>query len=384
MQQEQPWAQRINAGDISGTFAMNLPSFCPQIFSSSALSEVAVQQFVRSVKLATQAQYTELNGLHRNRIFSDSIPFLHRAPGFLIHDLPRVGFVGEVGVDAGGPRRDWFDAIAKAIFVVPTTDPAGGLFVTRPGTVYLELDLSRPFNQDHYVAVGEYIGFALALRLPLGVPLSGMFFAKLLFDTVRLEDLAFHEPQIKRGLDPIASGAMDLADLGIFDTGAVPTAAEYIRDELDKYAPTAANNRFAAIRRGLNRILSVEQLRISAYPIHLAAILFGSPTIDLDDMRAHTNVGAGIEQQVAWFWAWMGRQNNATRRKFIHFVTGFSQLPINGFAGLPQRISIRHTWGALESHTCFFALDMPRFDTAADLDAALDVAMVAYTGFDMG
>ena len=175
--------------------------------------------------------------------------------------------------------------------------------------------------------------------------------------------------------------------MGIFDDDEdLPAPEMYVESELDQFAPREANNRFAAIREGLNRIIPINALKMSADPIHLAKILLGSPSVDVAQMRAFTNVrGRGwgqldISRQVEWLWQWLEAQPDPIKHRFVRYVTGLSQLPINGFAGLPNpyRITIQTTTYGVTARTCFLTMDLPAFATQEDLNGAMDATMVEF------
>lgn len=95
-------------------------------------------------------------------------------------------------------------------------------------------------------------------------------------------------------------------------------------------------------------------------------------------------------QQIKWFWEILEEFTEEQRAWFLQFVTGTSQVPLEGFKALvgmrgPQKFSIHraHSTERLPTaHTCFNQLDLPEYPSAAVLKTKLLQAVeMAHEGF---
>jgi hypothetical protein len=131
-------------------------------------------------------------------------------------------------------------------------------------------------------------------------------------------------------------------------------------------------------------VVPLDPLRLNFTPLDMRSFVFGDPEIDVEDLRANTDYAEN--QETRWLWQWLGSVDNAMKRKYLQFVTGLSQVPLGGFAGLNRRMRITRSYlndlGA-RSHTCSFHLELPQYRTYAEL-AEWMAASVSSDGFGMG
>merc|ERR1740117_2538952 len=124
----------------------------------------------------------------------------------------------------------------------------------------------------------------------------------------------------------------------------------------------------------------------------LELLISGLPEIDLDDLRKNCEYHNYTEAtpQIQWFWKILGEFTKEERAWFLQFVTGTSQVPLEGFKGLigmrgPQKFSIHRAEGndrLPSAHTCFNQLDLPEYATEEQLRAKLVQAVhEAHEGF---
>ena len=328
----------------------------------------------------------------RRRVFTDSLSFLNGDVRAMYTYLPHIRFRGELGYDAGGLDRDWFTQLGRQVFTSPSTDPNGGLFRQRDGSDFIEIDTSRPLNAHstpHYRAVGRLLAVAVAQRRPLGAHLPRAFFRRLLDRPVEMADIAQDDPQIHRNL--VQAQRWDEATLrsmiGLGPDEPCPSAAEYVAERLRDFVPVAADSYIAEIRRGFNDLIPVASVRAAVIPDDLYGLIYGSPEISVDDLMAHTRYDdrtfTAASRQIGWLWDWLRRSTNEVRRNFLRFLTGMSTLPMGGMAALRGNLYIGGPTAAdlgPRSHTCSFALDMPVYHSAAQLEEYMGVA-VASDGF---
>lgn len=109
-------------------------------------------------------------------------------------------------------------------------------------------------------------------------------------------------------------------------------------------------------------------------------ILNGVPFIDLEDWRAQTTfkgVYSPNHKVVKWFWLILDEFSQEQLSKILHFATGSSRTPVEGFRSLESNrgelspfclnsVSYDEKKPHVVAHTCFNRLDLPiypDFDT---------------------
>lgn len=328
----------------------------------------------------------------RGQAFSDSLWYLNSGDVNSYLNLARVAFTGELGVDAGGLGREWFSVVGNIIFASNSTDPAGALFAPREDWEYIELNTSRPLNASTvgaYFAVGRFLAISVIRNSPIAAPLPRMFFSRLLNRPITLADVELDDPAFHRGLVNVQRGGQPMirAVLGLEDDADCPTVEEFIAERLSDLVPAAAESRLERIREGFNSLIPIESINAFLTSDDLHSRICGAPVISVDDLMAHTDYRGGRHTPnsptIQWLWAWLRRSDNGVRRQFLRFVSGLSQLPINGMAGLHRHISVRDSYSgdlAPRSHTCGFAIDLPTYRSAEELEEWMTAA-VASEGF---
>ena len=397
---ETPWTVRAEwvalpaSTPIMSGYAADLLMYCPGVLDTFPLKEVAVQMQLMRARLATGGVRQGDLRVLRTRVFADSGLFFNGPVGPMFGNLPQVQFIGEPGIDAGGVGRDWFATVTRAIFESDTTDPVGGLFKRPDDREYVVIDMDKPFTlltRPHYVAAGRFLAFCLANRLANGAPLPRFFWSALLNNHVDAGDVQLDDPALYREIqDAQRDGEAHIRIvIGADDDEDVPSVEEYVADRIASVYPAAAAERMAAIREGFNDVIPIENLRRNFSPVDIHSFVFGDPEISVDDLRANTDYLYGFHegsQEIQWLWLWLQTQDNAMRRKYIQFVTGLSQVPLGGFAGLGRRMGIypcRHGDLAPRSHTCFYQLELPRYQSY-DLLAEWMAISLSSDGFGMG
>ena len=397
---ETPWTVRDGwyvpppSTPIMSGYAADLLMYCPGVLDTFPLKEVAVQMHVMRARLATEGVGQGGIRVRRTHVFADSSLYLTGPVGPLFSGLPRVGFNGEPGIDAGGVGRDWFDTVTRAVFESDTTDPVGGLFKRPDQREYVVLDMDKPFTaltRPNFVAVGRFLAFCLANRLANGAPLPRFFWSALLNNHVDAADVQLDDPALYREIQEAQrDGEPHIRIvLGADEDEEVPSVEEYVAERIASVYPAEAAERMAAIREGFSDVIPIETLRRNFSPVDIHSFVFGDPEINVDDLRANTFYSRGLHegsQEIQWLWRWLQTQDNAMKRKYIQFITGLSQVPLGGFAGLGRRMEIlpsRHEDLAPRSHTCFFQLELPPYQSY-ELLAEWMPTSLSSDGFGMG
>ena len=130
-------------------------------------------------------------------------------------------------------------------------------------------------------------------------------------------------------------------------------------------------------------------LLMTARELELA--LCGTPTLDLDDWKAHTVykgdfADLGCQHPVvAWFWKCVAKFPPEKRAALLLWCTGHSRVPVQGFSHLQGRdgvlrpftltsVSIDHACFP-RAHTCFNRIDVPLYKSQDDLVRAFNLVL---------
>ena len=91
-----------------------MPALCPGVFSTPALSEVAIQQVYWAARRAAGYIWVEHRAVHRAEAFSDSLSFHHGPANRLLLEEPHVEFFENRDRERGGTLRDWYVAACQS------------------------------------------------------------------------------------------------------------------------------------------------------------------------------------------------------------------------------------------------------------------------------
>ncbi|GLE05584.1 hypothetical protein PINS_up014616 [Pythium insidiosum] len=341
--------------------------------------------------------------VHRENILVESMEQLLGIQLEHLHFPLRIEFIGEVGIDAGGLQREWFSILFSKLL-----DDSLGLFMNchrNNQTVAINPN-SVDCTADHLLyfrGIGRLLGRALLegqtmqarLCLPilkhlLGVPIT---FSDLQYvdpdvynsmkwirenDNVDMLELTFSVVEIRDErplVIDLVPGGRDIAVTDANKTEYLHLKLRYLM--LDRYAP-----QLQALSLGLFEVVPQENLMVFDYQ-ELELVLCGLPEIDVADWRRHTSTTPAFANSrvVEWFWEVITQLSEDERARFLQFSTGSSRVPVQGFKGLTSydgRIcpfSLRplsnQTRGFPKVHTCFNRVELPLYETKAELESAL-------------
>jgi hypothetical protein len=221
-------------------------------------------------------------------------------------------------------------------------------------------------------------------------------YKQMLGQAVHWSDLENLDPELFKNLKYVLESEMDLETLGIYETFSVTedrfgekvemalkeggeqievtqaNKTEYVKLMAEYKMTKATQKQLEAFLSGFHDLVPKELLGQLFDDKELELLISGLPTIDLNDLKTNTEyVGYSKESvQVKWFWETLEKDfTDETLAQFLLFVTGSSQVPLEGFKGLagmngPQRFSIHKAFGndrLPTAHTCFNQLDLPEY-----------------------
>ncbi|XP_050811636.1 apoptosis-resistant E3 ubiquitin protein ligase 1 isoform X3 [Gopherus flavomarginatus] len=321
-----------------------------------------------------------------------------------------VIFQDEEALDWGGPRREWFELICKALF-----DTTNQLF-TRFSDNNQALVHPNPGRPPHlrlkvYEFAGRLVGKCLyesslggAYKQLVRARFTRSFLAQIIglrmhykyFETddpefykskvcfilnndVSEMELVFAEEkynklgQLEKVVELVTGGAQVLVTnenkIFYLNLLAQYRLANQVREEVDHFL------------KGLNELVPENLLAIFDEN-ELELLMCGTGDISVCDFKAHAVLVGGSwhfrEKVMRWFWTVVSSFTQEELARLLQFTTGSSQLPPGGFAALCPSFQIiaAPTHSTLPTaHTCFNQLCLPTYDSYEEVHKMLQLAI---------
>ncbi|KAH9426645.1 Apoptosis-resistant E3 ubiquitin protein ligase 1 [Dermatophagoides pteronyssinus] len=306
----------------------------------------------------------------------------------------KIEFIGEIGIDWGGLRREWYTLLCKTLF-----DPKPSMSIDNDDT-----PLFIRFKQDKqglihlnphckrfaaYEFAGRLIGkclldssFCPNEKCLINARFCRSFLAQWIGLRVNYRYFEQDDPDlyIKYDLNGKLIRIVDLIPNG---SNIRVTEANKIRylDALAQYRLSIkCKDQMSAFLKGLNDLIPDNLLSIFDEN-EIELLVCGATTYSLSDLRLnHVVTGAIYDFQkiIDWFWRSLANFSDEEFGRLLQFTTGCSILPPGGFSELNPRFQITSslTYGTLPTaHTCFNQICLPDYDTFDDFDRSLRIAI---------
>ncbi|XP_019648057.1 PREDICTED: E3 ubiquitin-protein ligase HECW2-like isoform X2 [Branchiostoma belcheri] len=360
--------------------------------------------------------------IRRDHLLSDTF---NKIMGTTKRDLQRnklyVTFVGEEGLDYGGPSREFFFLLSRELF-----NPYYGLFEYSANDQYtVQVSPMSAFVDNAHDCrwkvpypwfrfSGRILGLALIHQYLLDAFFTRPFYKALLRTPCDINDLQAVDEEFYASLQWIKDNDItDILELTFSVDEEVfgqVTERELITN--GKNVPVTEKNKLNYIERVVKWRLErgvaeqTESLVRGFYEVidtrlvsvfdarELQLVIAGTAEIDIVDWRKNTEYRSGYHDRhpvIQWFWTAVERFDNERRLRLLQFVTGTSSIPYEGFAALrgsngPRKFCIEK-WGKISAlpraHTCFNRLDLPPYPSYAMLYEKLIIAVEETSTFGM-
>ena len=331
---------------------------------------------------------------------------------FLQSDWARlfeIYFDGELGVDQGGLRREWFELITKFVF-----DPVNQIFVPiEEGSSSVGPNPFPPSHVKlkHFRLAGKLVGKALyesamgdTYRLNINAQLCKSFLSQIIGVGTHFTMLEVDAPDLWRNKiqyllknediefldltftqDEQKDGQIVTVDL-ISGGSRIPVTntnkKSYIVALSNYLLATRIKSQLAAFQEGLHTLVPDNLLSLWDES-ELELLLCGVRDYSLAELRkCHTVVGVNIGRfslVLDWFWQVLSHMSSQDMSKFVRFCTGTSLLPPGGWGALKPMLQI--SWGGAErgslpiSHTCFNMIVLPDAENYHQLQRVMLLAV---------
>ena len=357
--------------------------------------------------------------VRRSEVFMDSFHQLRHRSASEMRGKLSVQFSGEEGVDAGGLVREWFGILAREIF-----NPNYALFRTAGGKASTfhpnPMSWVNPDHLSFFEFCGRVVGKAMFDDQRLDAYFTRSFYKHMLDSPVSWMDFEVEDPDYYKQLqwilatDLSSAAAQGVAEhlsftVDVDEFGSVrvvdlvPGGSDISVTESNKrdyvrlvceYKMTAATApQVSSFLKGFHELIPADLIGSLFDDKELELLISGLPTINLADLRSNTDYVNFTASSPQIMWLWKVLETDFSQEMlawFLQFVTGSTQVPLEGFKGLmgmrgPQKFSIHRAYGSDRlptAHTCFNQLDLPEYKDEAQLREKLIKAVTeAHEGF---
>nr|KAF6483122.1 apoptosis resistant E3 ubiquitin protein ligase 1 [Rousettus aegyptiacus] len=279
-----------------------------------------------------------------------------------------VVFQDEEALDWGGPRREWFELICKALF-----DTTNQLF-TRFSDNNQALVHPNPNRPAHlrlklYEFAGRLVGKCLyesslggAYKQLVRARFTRSFLAQII-------GLRMHYKVVELMTGGAQTPVTNANKIFYLNLLAQYRLASQVKEEVEHFL------------KGLNELVPENLLAIFDEN-ELELLMCGTGDISVSDFKAHAVVVGGSwhfrEKVMRWFWTVVSSLTQEELARLLQFTTGSSQLPPGGFAALCPSFQIiaAPTHSTLPTaHTCFNQLCLPTYDSYEEVHRMLQLAI---------
>uniref|UniRef100_A0A6T5VL12 HECT-type E3 ubiquitin transferase n=1 Tax=Leptocylindrus aporus TaxID=1398097 RepID=A0A6T5VL12_9STRA len=362
--------------------------------------------------------------VRRDHLLEDSMLAVMSLGQEELRKIWRFEFIDELGVDAGGLAREWFQLNSEKL-----VNPDFGLFTfSAVNQMCLQINPSSGLlndeHLDYFRFFGRIMGKALFDRqlLPTAHLVRHMY-KHLLGWPITMSDLEFIDTEVYRSLLQVKqyqeSGG-DVTDLYLDFTVTEEVMGESKVIELvpDGSSLEVTNENVGEFMEGnlRHRVLDVTKkqtmsILLGFYDVipeslmtifdfnELELLMCGKPNIDMEDWQQNTEYSGEFEicqsnhQVVDWFWQIVEDYDSSMKARLLQFSTGTSGVPSRGFSvlqGNDGNVRPFTLHGVMldqclypRAHTCFNRIDLPLFTSREDLEEKLKFSVMMESTFDM-
>ena len=343
------------------------------------------------------SHYDELDiNVHRSTILVDSFRQLYNKPKEEWLKEISVRFENEKGIDLGGLTKEWFTLVVKEIF-----NPNFALFTLTENKSYQPNQFSdiNAEHIDYFKFAGKLIARALIQGQCVNAHFTKSFCRQILNRKLTLKDLEDYDENLYKSLQKILKDDVEPLMLNftinVDDFGEIKSIPlkengeeidvtnenkyEYVKFYAFYRLRKSILNQVDAFCEGFNSLISTDELKIFL-PNEFDLVLCGIPVIDVNDLMKNTvfispyNINHPV---IVMFFKTISKWSPEDLAKLLMFITGSSQVPVNGFVdyvdrGKPIKIAPGGDKNRLcTAHTCFNKLDLPEYENENQLNLKL-------------
>lgn len=365
--------------------------------------------------------------VNRATLLDDTWQALSNKPvSELLAPTMTVRYHEELGSDAGGLTRDWFDSVARALAEGVDDVRGSSLLATAPDQTLIPRPVraqpdadSGDFNVEEQekfralFAVGRFLALAVYREHPLPLSFSLVACKHLLGAPVGMSDVQQLDPDFYRcrveavlkdgGLEVLYQALGEPLTFMSAPTDLLPQPVElkpggeqlivteenkreYVKLLCEAYVCGGIRREIQCVLQGFWDLLPLQLLRkCLVTPRELSVLISGVQVIDPKEWKRCSRGGEG-NQVREWFWDIVEKDlDDEQRCLLLHFATGSSRLPPGGIEDLQPIFTISISPGSEErlpvAHTCSNQLVLQEYSSREQLHHKLLLALSA-KGFE--
>ncbi|XP_029453765.1 probable E3 ubiquitin-protein ligase HERC6 [Rhinatrema bivittatum] len=337
----------------------------------------------------------------RSNLVEDALQKLSMVEDCNLQKELLVEFVGEMGTDMGGIRREFF------LFVFEEMVQADyGMFMYCDSLSPMWFPSSPSVEKKKYFLFGILCGLAIFNYNIVYLPFPLALYKKLLDKKPTLEDMKAFQPVIGRSLQNILDCWYDDPEKNpdIYfsitwdnkEVDLIPNGSSIVvdnsnkQDFVDKYIDYVFNKSvtevFEAFKRGFYKVCDREILQLFQ-PQELMEVVTGNTDYDWMKFEMNTvywGIYGPTHPTIQMFWKVFHELSLPEKKNFLLFLTGTDKIPLLGMDSLKMRITSHTTLCEKhlpEAQTCFQILFLPLYPTIEILKERLLTAISFNRGF---
>jgi E3 ubiquitin-protein ligase NEDD4 len=345
--------------------------------------------------------------VRRQYLLGDSVDAVMSLSRKDLRKLWRFEFIGEMGIDAGGLAREWFQLVTKEIF-----DPDMGLWQSSAvNQMCMQINPASEFCcEDHlvyYRFLGRVMGKALFDRQLVAGHMVKHIYKHILGWPIMFKDLESVDEEYYnnlRQLQQLAETGEDLSMLCLDFTTTQEVMGskeevelikggadiEVTNDNFPEYLEACLKYKLLdRVKPQLNELLLgffdvIPEPLLTIFDFQeLELLMCGLPHIDMEDWQEHTEYSGEYDEvgpdhpTCQWFWEVVTDFDDEMRARLLQFVTGTSGVPARGFGVLQgndgniRKFTIHGVALGVclypRAHTCFNRIDLPLYASKEEM-----------------
>ncbi|CAK9440605.1 uncharacterized protein LODBEIA_P46400 [Lodderomyces beijingensis] len=346
--------------------------------------------------------------VRRDQVFLDSYRSLFfKSKDEFKNSKLEITFKGELGIDAGGVTREWYQVLSRQMF-----NPDYALFtpvVSDESTFHPNrTSYINPEHLSFFKFIGRIIGKAIFDNCYLDCHFSRAVYKRILGQPQSLKDMETLDLEYYKSLlwmlenditDVITETfSVETDDYGehkiidLIENGKdIPVTEEnkqdYVKKVVEYKLQTSVEEQMENFLIGFHEIIPKNLVAIFDEK-ELELLISGLPDIDVNDWQTHTryNNYSPSSEQIQWFWRAVKSFDKEEKARLIQFATGTSKIPLAGWKEV--KFNIHRDYGSTDrlpsSHTCFNQIDLPTYTDYETLRGSLLMAITeGHEGFGL-
>jgi hypothetical protein len=299
--------------------------------------------------------------VRRSHLLHDSLEAVMSLSRTDLNLIWRFEFIDEMGIDAGGLAREWFQLLTEEIF-----NPDMGLWlpsVTNQMAMRINPSSEISCPEDHLIYF-RFLGRVMGKALFDGHLISGHMVRHMykhllgwpiMFEDLELPDVGYYNSlmsllEVENVEDMCLDFTFTENEVGenkiveLVSGGAdIPVTnnnlPEFLEANLKYHLMDRVKPQLTELLLGFFDVIPESLLTIFDFQ-ELELLMCGLPVIDIDDWMKHTTYQGYFEMEgektktCQWFWEVVREFDQETRARLLQFATGTSGVPSRGFSVL--------------------------------------------------